>query len=236
MHRDLQRKQEVLKNLQDNINGTIHELKTPLGGTMISMSVIKKLLPPDIPIKLIDNSLISAKHLIKKIDSLLSANSSNSGIVIRKKQTNSQDIDELCSVVFHDINTLYNKQQTVVLSNKINDEDTLMIDLMLLDSIIRNLVENGIKYSEVGVKVDVDIEIKNHQLIVSVSDNGRGIDKMYHKSIFKESYQISKNIESTGFGIGLYQINRIVKAYKGAITVKSALGKGSVFRVTIPCD
>lgn len=100
-----------------------------------------------------------------------------------------------------------------------------------LRSIIYNLVNNAIKFKSADRQLEIFIttnKVKNF-VVISVKDNGIGIDKSNQDGIFKKYGRIETDVE--GSGIGLYLVKEIVNSSKGKIILKSKLGKGSEFKV-----
>jgi signal transduction histidine kinase len=103
----------------------------------------------------------------------------------------------------------------------------------LINAILQNLIENGIKYAgrnEPFVKIEV--KLVDLQVIIQVSDNGQGISPEHHARIFDMFYRATE--QSTGSGLGLYILKRSVDKLGGIIEVVSQPGKGSTFKVTLP--
>jgi two-component system phosphate regulon sensor histidine kinase PhoR len=100
-----------------------------------------------------------------------------------------------------------------------------------LRSIIYNLVNNAIKFHSPDRVPEILIKTKKEKkyVIISVKDNGIGIDESKHKTIFSKYTRIENTVE--GSGIGLYLVNEIVTNSGGKILIKSVLGKGSEFTV-----
>jgi len=109
------------------------------------------------------------------------------------------------------------------------DEGTLL-------EVFLNVIGNAIKYSEAGTEVSIAIEDRDHELRVSVSDTGVGIEKEDIPFIFDDFYRGKAQSHSgeLGSGLGLAISRRIINAHNGSITVESERGKGSTFTVTLP--
>ncbi|WP_410881655.1 sensor histidine kinase [Myroides sp. DW712] len=103
-----------------------------------------------------------------------------------------------------------------------------------IETIVLNLIENGIKYG--GTTLRCSVEKKENKLYIEVTDNGMGIDKKEQSLIFRKFYRIiHNNVHNTlGLGIGLYQVKQIVDEYQGSIQIKSKLTEGTTFRICIP--
>ncbi len=103
-----------------------------------------------------------------------------------------------------------------------------------LEKIVHNLMSNALKYTDQGGRVIIAFKsLKNNEIVISVSDTGKGISEKNKQNIFERFFQ-EGNYESKGTGIGLALVKKLVEMHKGVITVESTLGKGSSFTVTIP--
>lgn len=105
-----------------------------------------------------------------------------------------------------------------------------------LRSIVFNLLNNAIKYkkSDEALKILITTDKESEYVVLSINDNGLGIDKKHHSAIFDKFSRVNPHIEGTG--MGLYIINRMLNDKGGKIEVESAIGKGSVFNVYFKSD
>lgn len=108
-------------------------------------------------------------------------------------------------------------------------------DPVLFERIIRNLVENAIRYTNEG-GITLALAEKNDCFEVSVSDSGIGIDQPEQERIFQEYYQNAKSPEAQeiGMGLGLAIVRRLCNLLDFKISLRSKPGHGSVFNVEIP--
>jgi len=109
-------------------------------------------------------------------------------------------------------------------------------DVFLLEQAFSNLIENAIKYTPREGRVIVTTEERNSSVTITVSDTGAGIPGEDLPHIFERFYRVDKerSRKAGGTGLGLSITEWIIKAHKGAISVKSVIGKGSDFIVTLP--
>jgi two-component system phosphate regulon sensor histidine kinase PhoR len=105
-----------------------------------------------------------------------------------------------------------------------------------LINIICNLIDNSIKYSSNGLRLQFRTENNPHGIVFSVIDNGEGISKEAQKRIFEKFYRANNTDTHTvkGFGLGLVYVKTIVDSHKGKITVKSQVNSGSEFQIYLP--
>ena len=109
-------------------------------------------------------------------------------------------------------------------------------DELRLRELLLNLVENAVKYSHTGGKVEIGLGTTGQEAILSVTDRGIGIAPGDHAKIFDRFYRADDARAHTkkGTGLGLAICALIAEAHKGRITVKSNVGQGSTFTVRLP--
>ena len=105
-------------------------------------------------------------------------------------------------------------------------------DALLLTA-IKNIVVNACKYSD-DHQANVHFRVEDQQMLLSVSDQGRGIPPKELATIFQPFYRIAENVNREGFGLGLSLADRIIKLHKGRIEVSSEEGQGTTFTIVIP--
>lgn len=103
----------------------------------------------------------------------------------------------------------------------------------LLNAILQNLIENGIKYSRKGSPyVRIAVRHESPWIIIEVEDNGQGIPGKHQSKIFEMFYRASQ--DANGTGLGLYILKRSVDKLNGVIEMKSEVNVGSTFTVKLP--
>lgn len=128
--------------------------------------------------------------------------------------------------------------QTV--SAKVTYDDnlpTVMGDASQLAQLLENLIGNGLKYNQsTPPSVHISAVSRNKQWIISVQDNGIGIDAKYHDRIFEIFRRLHDNQHYPGTGIGLAVCRRVVHRHGGRIWLESQPGQGSTFFFSLPID
>ena len=107
-------------------------------------------------------------------------------------------------------------------------------DPKLIQQIINNLLSNAFKYSEPRTTVYFSVFIQSNSIIISVKDEGIGINKDDIPRLFDTFFRSSESQNIEGTGIGLTILKRAVDLLSGTITVESEKGKGTTFSVTLP--
>ncbi len=116
------------------------------------------------------------------------------------------------------------------------EEIVAKIDPQLLEQAVVNLIDNAIKYSNDGGTVRVEALQRKNEIIISVSDQGCGIEKEHLPRLFERFYRADKarSRQMGGTGLGLAIVKHIAQAHGGRVAVESIPGKGSTFSIHIP--
>lgn len=103
-----------------------------------------------------------------------------------------------------------------------------------LVQLFQNLIGNALKFSEKQPEIIIESQVAGNEIIVSVEDNGIGMDKEYESKVFRLFHRLNKNKNYEGSGVGLSICKNIVEKYGGKIWYESELGKGTTFYISIP--
>jgi two-component system, OmpR family, sensor histidine kinase SenX3 len=105
-----------------------------------------------------------------------------------------------------------------------------------LTSMFTNLVDNAVKYTPPGGRVEVTGGFEGSEIVIRISDTGIGIPEGKLPRIFERFYRVDKarSKETGGTGLGLSIVKHVAENHGGRVTVESALGEGSTFTVYLP--
>ena len=228
-------KEDLLRNREVSLHGTVHDLKAPLASILLKLGFIKDGIKDADLQEMIASSERQIKNLANTIKTILiTSKASESKLVINKEQI---DIIELTKQAQEQIDINYASKPHAIGIHDHREENALVYaDKYLIENVMHNLMENAVKYSDKEANVEVNIKQDEHFIIISVSDHGVGIDKKYQKKIFEQFYRIPATHHKSGYGIGLAMVKYAVKAHGGTIKVVSELGKGSTFTFTLPLN
>ena len=228
-------KEDLLRNREVSLHGTVHDLKAPLASILLKLGFIKDCIKDADLQEMIASSERQIKNLANTIKTILiTSKASESKLVINKEQV---DIIELTQQAQEQIDINYACKPHAIGIHDHREENALVYaDKYLIENVMHNLMENAVKYSDKEANVEVNIKQDEHFTIISVSDHGVGIDRKYQKKIFEQFYRIPATHHKSGYGIGLAMVKYAVKAHGGTIKVVSELGKGSTFTFTLPLN
>ncbi|MEN6459430.1 MAG: ATP-binding protein [Thermoguttaceae bacterium] len=110
------------------------------------------------------------------------------------------------------------------------------LNAALLEQAVVNLLDNAVKYSDAGTTVFLQAERRDDQLVITVKDQGCGIEAKHLPRLFERFYRVDKarSRELGGTGLGLAIVKHIAIAHHGAVAVESAVGLGSTFTLRVP--
>lgn len=195
------------------MNSIIHDLKAPINSVVMLMGVIKLKINEPTMLNLIQQTSDKAKQLVADIESILiAASGGNRKIILNPKEVN---IAELVEIAKSDVDILYKeKKHQIIIDDQTNGKAIAKADRMYMLNVIRNLIENAVKYADEGVKVKISIYMSlDKALTVSISDNGWGISHKDQKLIFQQYYRVPHENAPKGHGIGLALVKYVVEAH-----------------------
>ncbi len=134
-------------------------------------------------------------------------------------------------------NEIHAKNKNISVLFDIDEElPPLEIDVQKIDEVIDNLISNGIKFSPSGSKVRVKTVKELKRVVVEISDNGLGLSEEDVQMAFQRGTRLGA--QPTGgessSGFGLWIVKKLIEAHGGKVWVKSVLGKGSTFAISLP--
>jgi ligand-binding sensor domain-containing protein/signal transduction histidine kinase len=146
---------------------------------------------------------------------------------------------DFCELIKENIKLaeLQAKPKNILIKNNTQSEEIrIHLDADLINTVIRNLISNAIKFTNQGGEIIISCKIEEDKIIVSFKDNGVGISKEAQSKIFKNNteYICNGTNNEKGTGFGLLICSDFIKLHKGKIWVKSEQGNGAEFSFSLP--
>ncbi|PID91121.1 MAG: hypothetical protein CSA96_10030 [Bacteroidetes bacterium] len=240
LNKQLQKSEDELLKLnadKDKFFSIIsHDLKSPFNGLLgiseILVSNDNKLSPKE-ERKMIEVMRTTILNVYKLLEDLLQWARTQTGSV--KLNLSLVNVYKVCENVI-DILQTNARQKEISLYNKTRPDCSVETDREALETIVRNLVANAIKFTNPGGKVSLKCNVIDRDLTVAICDTGIGMDEETLSNLFRIDIHQSKRgtKKETGTGLGLILCKELIESMGGSIQVESKPGKGSTFRFTLP--
>ncbi|TDF42150.1 hybrid sensor histidine kinase/response regulator [Alteromonadaceae bacterium M269] len=226
-----QKSDHIQQLLEQNIQfsqNISHSLKTPLN---LILGPVERMLKKDvIHHEEIQRLRRNALRLKKDIDTLVTFSRLSDAMPIVKSYC---DIGHMAKALITDFRQAFEHKQIQL---TLRNEPNLLFfgEPDAVEKVLVNLLENALKYTPSLGQVDVDIQGTGNRIKILVADTGAGIATENQQYIFKRGARLSSTQNQPGSGIGLAFVKDILHRNAGSIEVKSQLGAGSHFIVTLP--
>lgn len=211
-----------------------HELKTPVTGLMALGEAVRNALPHDVPAaeRFSEQLIREAERLSNLTRDLLDLTRVEDPSYLK---TESVDLIEIARSALGVLDDLA-ERRGVKLVTYLDDQVQVHGDRQQLSLLIKNLVDNAIRYSDEGGTVSIEIQSEDEEAIVRVSDDGAGIPLRDQGRVFERFYRVDEGRarESGGSGLGLSIVKHVTELHGGHVGLESELGEGSTFTVRLP--
>ncbi len=224
-----ERLSKAFESQKQFVENASHEIKTPLSIIQANLDTIldKKDISEKERRGLIKNSKKQIKYMDSLTEDLFLLSHMSSKIDIKMKKVNLQNLIEKLVLDFQDqINIVFKKN---------NKDLKILGNTILLERAFTNIISNSIKYSE-GDRVLIQIKKTSKEILIEISDNGKGISNEYAEKIFERFYRIDKgrSREKGGSGLGLAITKEIIERHSGNILLDGKYDKGAKFVIHFP--
>lgn len=228
------RRQASLNRAQRHfINQVTHELKSPLASLQLQLETIEMRRPDP---QQLENFVSLMRGDTERLNSLIN-NLLTAGRLEHKEGNLNLQYGDLSATIG---NYLQQKKEMFPASGKLNwtIEPGLManFDFEMLETALRNLLENAINYADGPPAVEINLQRDGSMAHLRFADQGRGIDPKYRKKVFKMFYRIRRGERSMrGTGLGLFIVRNTIRRHGGKVWLESpGSGFGTTFHLVIP--
>lgn len=235
--RSLIKEKKISEHTTDFLNNMTHEFKTPLTNIALAGKMIGKesVAGHDEKIKHYSGIILEENEKLRlQVEQVLSMTALERGeIPIRKAELDLHElINETVKCIFIQIENLKGE-----LTLNLKAENFVIFgDKTHLTNALSNLIDNSMKYSKGEPKIVIQTFNSGHNIILTITDKGIGIEKEYQKKVFDKFFRVpTGNVHDVkGFGLGLAYIKKIVELHGGTIVLQSEPGRGTTFAITLP--
>ena len=226
----LRKLEELRKQFVTDIS---HEIKTPISvirANSETLSSTNAIEDPNLAEKFLRSILNNSERLSEMLDDLLELEKIEfGGLVLKIKKFNIRDQIQLVL----DSQQALADAADIKIVNSIDNKTSLKADKDSFTTIFSNLINNAIKYSKQAGLVQIKAIENKNATIISISDNGVGIEKKYLDKVFNRFYRTPKaRANSKGTGLGLALVKQLTTRMNADVDIDSKIGKGTTIFVT----
>ena len=230
-----QKKLAEVKN--DFINNMTHEFKTPISTISLATQLIQD--EPQVAknenilryLGIIKDENIRLGRQVERV--LQTAQMEKENVILKKRTLDMHNlIQQIVAINDPLLQANHGKVNLFLQANP----SLLPLDEVHISNVLNNLLDNAIKYSLFMPSITIATESRKGEFLISVTDQGIGMAKDVLGSVFEPFYRVpTGNVHNVkGFGLGLSYVKKIVEAHGGQVSVKSKLGEGSTFEISLP--
>jgi PAS domain S-box-containing protein len=231
--------ERALDELKDEFVATVsHELRTPLAAIYGSAQTLQR---PDLSLddesraRLLEVITNESERLTRIAGDILLANTLDSGRLLISRER--VELGALAREVVDEMRACFAQRDDI--SIELSGDDSLASvagDPDKLRQVLINLIDNAVKYSPDGGRVEVGIEARENGVRVAIRDEGIGIPRGEQQRIFGKFYRVDPQLSRGigGTGLGLYICRELLRRMQGRVWVVSGEGNGSTFFVDLP--
>lgn len=222
---------DIKKDIVTNVS---HELRTPLTAIKGFLETLEEELTNDQQRHYLSIISRHTERLASIVSDLLLLSS------LETTSDRSLDIEEIdISVVIKNVLKLFEgrilEKGLIIEFDKVSFLQLIEIDVFKIEQLLINLIDNAIKYTDVG-KIQINVYINNYNMFIEIVDTGCGIPKEHSERIFERFYTVDKSRSRKlgGTGLGLSIVKHIVALHSGTILVQPNEPNGTKFVISLP--
>lgn len=233
LHEALNKEKELNEIKSRFVSTASHEFRTPLSTVLSSAALLAKYVKTeeqDKREKHVRRIKDSVKHLNDLLEDFLSLGKLEEGKVQVKPEVT--DVKEFLDEVTEEMRAIAKPGQQILV--ELNGDAQFVTDKKLLKNILINLLSNAVKFSPEDGSIFLQANNTNHQLVISVKDQGIGISKEDQQHLFTSFFRGKNAVNIQGTGLGLHIVKGYVELLQGQINLQSQAGEGTIITIELP--
>ncbi len=210
-----------------------HEFKTPLGKIKGYAELLRDGGLSEAEKETCINQIISGVDKLNDMSEKMLALSrfENQQIVLNKARFSLDEQIRQCFLIYENI---WSEKEIEPIFEL--EETDFFGDANIISHIWSNLFDNAVKFTPKGGKIEIELKTQNDRAVFRIFNSGEGIKEKDISHIFEKFYQVDRSRRDRGSGLGLPLVKRLVELCGGDIYVKSIIGSGTEFVVSLPIE
>ena len=211
-----------------------HELRNPIGAVSLAIQALDRISKPDDQSAQLRGIILrQMRHLSRLLDDLLDVTKLGSGkVALQRRPVNLKDLASRVLSSFDEVGKTARHAVAVT-----GEAVTVDVDPMRLEQVVSNLLDNALKYTPAGGRIDIIIAVEGSEGVLRLRDTGVGLEPDSLPRIFDLFVQATQTFDRSegGLGLGLALVKRLVELHGGRVSASSAgPHRGSEFVVRLP--